>query len=94
MGIRPSMVTKTLKSFCQAPDPYPSLVLNNIERKTGKVHSQLNIKKQLKNFGIAKADQLEINMISSGNAQVTKHISPDHAKFLKKHKLKSVMISL
>ena len=67
LGIRPSMVKKTLNSFCQAPDPL-SWFSSEQYRITGNSLSQLNIKKQSKSSGIAKADQQEINVISSGNA--------------------------
>ena len=84
LGIRPSMVTKTLKSFCQAPDPLSWFSSEQYRKKNRKRYLSIEHQETIKEFWHSKSrptgDKPDIIWKRIGY----KHISPDHVKFLKK----------
>ena len=55
LGIRPSMVTKTLKSFCQAPDPLSWFSSEQCRKKNRKCSLSIEHQETIKEFWHSKS---------------------------------------
>ena len=95
LGIRPSMVTKTLKSFCQAPDPLSWFSSEQYRKKNRKRSLSIEHKETIKEFWHSKSRPTgEKHDIIRKRIGYKTYLSRPCQILEKKHKLKSVMISL